>query len=67
MAMPGSLSQHAAMAPVTLLVNSRVMMLDTYHALLEYNAPAGDIATATAYLPARLLLLLSMLAEVAVV
>lgn len=62
--MPGSLCQHGAMGPVMLPVNSRVMMVDTYHALLKYNAPAGDIATA--YLPARLLLL-SVLAEAAVV
>ncbi len=64
-AMPGSLCQHAATGPVMLLVNSRVMMVDTYHALLEYSAPAGDIANATAYLPA-MLLLLSVLAEAAV-
>ncbi len=63
-AMPGSLCQHAAMAPVMLLVNSRVMMVDPSHALLEYNAPAGDMLTA--YMPA-MLLLLSLLAEAAVV
>ncbi len=38
-------------------------MVDTYPALLEYSAPAGDIATA--YLPA-MLLLLPLLAEAAV-
>ena len=64
--MPGSLCQHGAMAPVMLLVSSRVTMVDTYHALLEYSAPAGDMLTATAYLPAMLLLLLSVLAEAAV-
>ena len=64
--MPGSLCQHGAMAPVMLLVSSKVMMVDTYHALLEYSAPAGDMLTATAYLPAMLLLLLSVLAEAAV-
>ncbi len=37
-------------------------MVDTYPALLEYSAPAGDIATA--YLPA--MLLLPLLAEAAV-
>jgi len=52
------------MAPVMLLVNSRVMMVDPSHALLEYNAPAGDMLTA--YMPA-MLLLLSLLAEAAVV
>lgn len=44
--MPGSLCQPGATAPVMLLVNSRVTMVDTYPALLEYSAPAGDIATA---------------------
>ena len=41
------------------------MMVDTYHARLEYSVPAGDMLTVTAYLPA-MLLMLSVLAETAV-